>query len=136
MHSFSWEENWHQVGRLNEAMSRLYNISIWTNYFIHFFKVLRQTQPQSRWKRELRAWESEVEYQLNLIIQEIELSSRKDSLLCCYNDDIFITRQWYQLIEDFDNNNEGNWIKFWKMKVPPKSAYFYMENRKHNFTFF
>lgn len=101
-------------------MPRLYNISSWQNYSTKDVKEMWQTYPKARQKRNLRVWEGEVESEICSIIQNLELNSRRDALLWCTNNGNFSTRQCYHKLEGFDNNAEGNWMKIWKLKVPPK----------------
>lgn len=61
-----------------------------------------------RWQRPLRAWESDKEEELNLFVSNIHLSLRKDLVKWNLNGNSFSTRDCYQLIEGFDNHNEGN----------------------------
>lgn len=109
-----------QGDSLSIKFSRLYSLSNWKFFSVNQFISLWKNGSNERWTRTLRAWESELEDDLNSLVHSTSLSFRKDSVKWNLNGSSFSTKECYQLIEGFDNHNERNWMKVWKLKVPPK----------------
>lgn len=53
-------------------------------------------------------------------MNSIVLYKRKYIVVWTPSNSNFSTRTYYQHLERIDNVGEGNWKKFWKIKVPPK----------------
>lgn len=77
-----------------------------------------------RWIRSLRAWESDLEKELNDIVLGLCLTLYKDNLIWKLSDAPFSTRMCYLMLSGADNLTHENWMKIWSFKVPPKVQLF------------
>lgn len=115
-----WEDVWLCAISLAQKYPRLYSISRWKFCNIQLVISKWQELGSARWTRELRAWESDLEKEMSSLLGTLVFKDYKDLVIWKQNDNLFVTRDCYRLLEEMDKVWEGNWKTIWKLKVPPK----------------
>lgn len=72
-----WEDRWVGEQPLAEKFPSLYALSRWKFYNMKMVLDLWKLENSPRWTRSLRAWESELEVEMDSLVKNVELAKKK-----------------------------------------------------------
>lgn len=91
-----WKDWWWGSGPLCTSFSRLFKLANDKDISVQKMCSLGRFQDLNLWKRVLRGWESDAEFQLMDIVDNLRLINVKDSLLWLGNNSEFTVKDLYQ----------------------------------------
>lgn len=106
-----WEDSWFEGIALALKYPRLYSISNLQQQSVNVVISRWSNRNSTRWTRELRAWEMEVELELTAIIDNLVLGNSKDLVIWNTSKNFFSARDCYRYLEGLNNTWERNWKK-------------------------
>lgn len=118
-----WKDVWFGNEELKVQFYRLFSLSVNQDITVADMKKNWSLNKNSMWRRRLRGWELDSEYDLGLVIENLHLKENKDVLEWRGNNNQLNSKDLYSKL-DHNIHATSIWSTFWKMRMPTRIKIF------------
>lgn len=118
-----WKDMWFNNIEVKSSFSRLYSLAVDKDISVAEMKKRWHEDHDLIWRRTLRGWEIDSKQELGILINQIKLEHKADSMVWMGNTGVFNSIDLYHLL-DQNNTVPGIWYHFWKLKLPSRIKLF------------